>query len=391
MSAEKRAHPHPYNLSTPTGNMSFGCIGPQIGENAVDSWAQLKEVEDRRRDILRRVELPFWRILLFLDGTCLRALAMEWMIWVPILIFAAIRCQARLVEKEPGLVQMLGSTDIDVLGGFLSFLLVLFVNQTNTRFFDMYALAKRVSGQIQDVAGLASTQLPPQDAHRIVRYMNAAHIVGYVGLGGPYSRKHFFEPFNQQYNLLTPPELRRVYDLDMDAGSAAFKELVTWTQREVGRARKAGHIDSIEAAKLHDHILNVRASMDGIYDYTDQPTHFFYIHFLCLLSALYLPLFAIENAYSAGWGDDSDISIELLNGTIVLCQAIFVVGLRLLGQIMIDPFGLDLEDLSVITYVSTTITNTKIILDTTTTQLHTEAQCKMEELLINEKIERMHK
>lgn len=367
--------------------MGFGCIGPKIGENEVDSWEQLQEVEDRRRDILTRAELPFWRVLLFLDGTCLRALAMEWMIWVPILIFFAIRVQARIGnEKEPALVQMLGDTDIDVLGGFLSFLLVLFVNQTNSRFYEMYSLAKRVAGQIQDVTGLASTQIPQADAQRLVRYMNAAHVAGYVGLGGPYSRKHFFEPINQQHKLLTPQELRRIYDLDMDSGSAAFKELVTWCQREVGRARKAGHIDSIEAAKLHEHILNIRGSMDGIYDYTDQPTHFFYIHFLCLLSALYLPLFAIDNAYGAGWGDDTDISIEVLNGTIVLCQAIFVVGLRLLGQVMIDPFGLDLEDLSVITYVSTTIANTKIILQT---QLDGDGECKMEEQLINEKIERM--
>ena len=41
-------------------------------------------------------------------------------------------------------------------------------------------------------------------------------------------------------------------------------------------------------------------AMDGMYDYTDQPPHFFYIHFLVLLSALYLPLFAIDTAYAAG-------------------------------------------------------------------------------------------
>lgn len=366
----------PYKLTPQSGNMSFGCLGPRVGESEVDSWDELQQIEYRRRDILQRVELPFWRVITFVDGTCLKALALEWMIWVPILLFVGIRYQARTSDKEPEVVQQLGDTDIDILGGFLSFLLVLFVNQTNSRFYDMYGLAKKVAGQIQDVAGLASTQLPPEDAKRMVRYMNAAHVLGYVGLGGPYSRKHFFEPMNKKHNLLTPKELRRILPLDMDSGSAAFKEMVTWCQREVGRARKAGHIDSIEAAKMHEHILNIRAAMDGIYDFTDQPTHFFYIHFLCLLSALYLPIFAIDNAYSAGWGEDSDVSIEILNGTIVLCQSIFVVGLRLLGQIMIDPFGLDLEDLSVITYVSTTIVNTKIILDT---ELDGDSEDKMEQ------------
>ena len=46
-------------------------------------------------------------------------------------------------------------------------------------------------------------------------------------------------------------------------------------------------------------------AMDGMYDYTDQPPHFFYIHFLVLLSALYLPLFAIDTAYAAGWGEET--------------------------------------------------------------------------------------
>ena len=88
----------------------------------------------------------------------------------------------------------------------------------------------------------------------------------------------------------------------------------------------------------------------------------FTISLLCLLSVLYLSLFAIDNAYAAGWGDDTDWGSEILYGIIVLLQCIFVVGLRLLGQKMIDPFGDDLEDLSVITYVEGTLENCRIIL-----------------------------
>ena len=95
--------------------------------------------------------------------------------------------------------------------------------------------------------------------------------------------------------------------------------------------------------------------MDGMYDYSDQPPHFFYIHFLVLLSALYLPLFAIDTAYAAGWGDETYFGLDILNGIIVFLQCIFVVGLRSLGTNMIDPFGEDLEDLSVILYVDATL------------------------------------
>ena len=95
--------------------------------------------------------------------------------------------------------------------------------------------------------------------------------------------------------------------------------------------------------------------MDGMYDYSDQPPHFFYIHFLVLLSALSLPLFAIDTAYAAGWGDETYFGLDILNGIIVFLQCIFVVGLRSLGTNMIDPFGEDLEDLSVILYVDATL------------------------------------
>lgn len=86
----------------------------------------------------------------------------------------------------------------------------------------------------------------------------------------------------------------------------------------------------------------MKSNFVGIYDYCDQPPHFFYIHFLCLLSAFYLPIFAIDQAYRSGWGANSSIGIEFLNGIIVLLQCVFCVGLRLLGQKMVDPYGDDL-------------------------------------------------
>merc|ERR1712194_504760 len=103
--------------------------------------------------------------------------------------------------------------------------------------------------------------------------------------------------------------------------------------------------------------------MDGIYDYTDQPPHFFYVHFLALLSAVYLPLFAIDTAYGAGWGEEARLVTDAINGIIVLLQCIFVVGLRSLGTKMVDPYGDDYEDLSVILYIESTLDNCAAIMN----------------------------
>ena len=71
------------------------------------------------------------------------------------------------------------------------------------------------------------------------------------------------------------------------------------------------------------------------FSFSNPHRHFFYIHFLVLLSALYLPLFAIDTAYAAGWGEETYIGLDVLNGVIVFLQCIFVVGLRSLGTKMI--------------------------------------------------------
>ena len=297
---------------------------------------------------------------MFWSGTCLKEIAADSLVWATLAIYVGIRIFANMIDYVPDSVALLSKTNIGILGGFLSFFLVLFVNQTNGRFLEMYGFSKACSGRIQDIAGLAKTQLPSEVGEKLVRHFNAAHIAGYVGLnaigmGSPYSKTFFFDHYNADSALLTPGELKVLGHHDMDNSGLCMKELVTWCQMDVAQARKDGHIDSYQEKFMHDKILAFRAAMDGMYDYTDQPPHFFYIHFLVLLSALYLPLFAIDTAFAGGWGAEKSIGLDVLQGIIVFLQCIFVVGLRSLGTKMIDPYGDDLEDLSVINYVEGTL------------------------------------
>lgn len=184
-----------------------------------------------------------------------------------------------------------------------------------------------------------------------------------VGHGSPYSKTNFFDHYNNQFNLLTSEEMKILQHHDMETSGSFMKEVVTWAQLDVARARKEGHIDKYQENEMNIRILQFRASMDGIYDYTDQPPHFFYIHFLALLSAIYLPLFAIDTAIASGWGDEKYFGLDMMNFIIVFLQCIFVVGLRALGVHMIDPYGDDLEDLSVISYVEGTLGVCSIIMN----------------------------
>lgn len=329
------------------------------------TWEELETIEDRRLKTLTRAELPYWKILHQLEGTCLHAISTDWLLWVTLGLFGAIRFFAWRDSELPEFAKDFGTMNIDIIGGFLSFFLVLFVNQSNIRFQNMYTESMNAIKRINDVAATVATAFPKARAHRIVRYMNAAHTAGYVGLNETYTRDNCFLRINESYALLTSMEWKTIISKhDIDHGPEGFHELAEWALNDVHLAFNSGIIEAKDFIGLRDKILAFRGSMDTLYEYHDQPIHFFYIHFLCLLIALYMPLFAISNAYKAGVGEEMHWSLDALAGMIVLLQSIFVIGLRMLGRKLVDPYGDDLEDLSVLRYIRNAWTRSNRLLVT---------------------------
>jgi len=141
-------------------------------DDGAPTMSDLKTIESHRRSLLLRTEFPVWRIILCWSGTCLSQIAADTLIWVSLCAYIAIRIYANAINYVPDSAAALsGSNNIDILGGFLSFFLVLFVNQTNGRFLDMYGFSKACSGRIQDLTGLAKSHLPSALAERLVRWV----------------------------------------------------------------------------------------------------------------------------------------------------------------------------------------------------------------------------
>lgn len=343
----------------------------------VPSFAQLQDIEKRRRAILLRTEEPFWKILSYWDGTCLYILVRDPLFWLTIIVYAAIRTAAYTADV-PEHVTDIDPKEIGVIGGFLSFFLVFFVVSSNNRLNTLYGESMKIKGRIFDVSSTVAVSFPRERALRIVRYMNAAHIVAYVGLSDVYHSTTFFKEINKKNVILTEKELNRINEIDMDAGGNASRECVVWAMREVHKAQKDKIIDDIQANFLREQLLALRGAIGSLYNFHDQPVPFFYIHFISLLSALYLPLFAMSAAYGAGAGEESYWLSDVLAGLIVIVQAIFVIGLRLLGQKMIDPYGDDVEDLSVMHYVNFTWANSNRILEAEMQTQETDADLEEE-------------
>jgi predicted membrane chloride channel (bestrophin family) len=317
------------------------------------TWKELQDIEARRRKVLPRVSLGFWEILAQWDGTCLGLLVKDALLWITLIMYLVVRLSIRY-GSVPTFVDSLGAGDMTVLGGFLTFFLVLFVNKSHSRYFEEYNKSMACKGRIFDVATLAIAYLPKPTAMRLVRYMNAAHISGYVGLSKTYPASTFFTKMNDDFGLLTDRELARMDDIDLDQGGSANRELIVWSMRVIRKCHDDGLIDHELSHQLRTQLLQLRAAIGNLYNAADLPVPFFYVHFICLLTAMYLPLFAVSVAFKAGTGDDVYWTADLVGGLMVLFQSMFVIGLRILGQEMSDPFGDDLIDLSVMFYCTFT-------------------------------------
>jgi hypothetical protein len=335
----------------------------KLTSNEKPSWKELKSIEKRRRAILKRSGEPFFQTLLSHDGTVCHALQRDPLMYITMSCYVGVRFAAYFGLPEV-ISDIANAGNIGIVGGFLSFFLVIFVWESMRRFDVLYRISMSCEGRIFDAAALAKSTLPKANALRLIRYMNAVHIAGYVGLSSTYTFENFFEPENRMNRqVLTPKECERIRNIDMNIGGSAYRELVTWCIAEITTAQKEGLIDGRLAFQYRELILRLRGSIGALYDYDDQPMLFSLVHLICVLSACYLPLFAISAGFEAGTGEEAYWVTDLVAGLIVALQVIFVTGLRVLAREMSDPYGDDVSDLSVMHYMNFTWTMSRRMLE----------------------------
>lgn len=223
------------------------------------------------------------------------------------------------------------------------------------------------------MATLVKAILPYERASELIRRMNAAHLVGYTCLSDVYCQNNFFNPFNQEMQVLKAHELSSLrsfigeLDGENTAGCSMFGEIISWAMQDIQCDVKDGYIDARTASTLRSTLLEFRSSISRMYNDHDQPAvTFFYFHLISIMCVVYLPLFAMEQAYQSVSDSNSFIYTDAICILVVIVESMFVVGTRIFAMKLMDPFDLDLEALSVMTYVrscwqeSNRILNSKI-------------------------------
>ena len=146
-------------------------------------------------------------------------------------------------------------------------------------------------------------------------------------------------------------------EIDMNGGDEAYHAIISWCLSEV--ATDSGD-DTLSSSglfvrrKVRALILEEQDRFGKLFDDDDQATCFAYYHFICFLSVVYLPLFAMSAGLIAGIGAAAYWLTDIVAGFIAMLKAIFVFGLRVLAENMSDPFGYHVENLGVLHHVNET-------------------------------------
>jgi hypothetical protein len=222
---------------------------------------------------------------------------------------------------------------------------------------------------------------------RMWRHLNAAHALGYVGLSETFTMGNFVRPLAIRYGLLNEEEMARIESLnskfdetDSEVGIAAQREVLTWCLQDLStdvklqldRDKKTKGLTTVWRAKiapdpcalmrLIGDINTLRDKSDNLYELTEQPLPFFYLHLVFFIVTAYLPLFAYkmsrdsltlteeEMCGATGFGQGfcyGGLQNDVFSMLLLLMYLIVVIGLGKAGEQMTDPFGIDLVDIPV--------------------------------------------
>jgi len=334
--------------------MSIFNICGRWEENDLNA-AELRAVEKRRRTALKTTtSLKPCRSLFHIQGSGLLDTITDPLFVLTFFVYIVFRLinylgdedlKAKIAENTPD------PEFLRPISLFLTFFQSIMFAESYKRFFSQYQLSMSCEGHIFNVASLASATLEKNRARKLIRYMNAAHASGYVGMSPTYSYANFFLDLNRDWRLLTYEETLRMRDINMDVGGSCYRELIAWCIREVQEAHRLGLIDPKLADQMRVSILKLRGALGGLFDYDDQPLPYYFGYFVFVLSLFYLPLFAIS------LGEDEQPGSTVLEVVLFLAKmsnTFFVVGLRVLSMKMAKPYGEDVEDFCVMHYCNFT-------------------------------------
>ncbi|KAK3263751.1 hypothetical protein CYMTET_27464 [Cymbomonas tetramitiformis] len=136
---------------------------------------------------------------------------------------------------------------------------------------------------------------------------------------------------------------------------------------------KAGRLNKQNKQLLLEKVVALRASYATLYDLADQPVPFFYAHLIALMTYVYLPLYSYALATDDSAADTSKPH-EFMGTLLIMFNGLFFVGLRVIAERMQEPFGAEIEHLSVMHYIVETEKGSRRIIGSMPPDFPSDAQ-----------------
>jgi len=297
-------------------------------------------------------------------GTLIATIFLDWQLWFCTAIF--------VITRWGGYSDKIPFFDFDVLPKLLNgsvglcskltvFLTVYYVFLCFKRYTTLYDLACASAGRILDSCTIARKFMSKAGSWRVFRLMNAAHLLAYVGVDGAYHEGNLFTPLNDKYNLLVQKELERLQQVGFPSADA-HREVISWLMQLLKTEAGNGQLTEKQLKGLSTQFLTFRGSLARFYHFAALPLPFPFVHAINFQVFLFLPVYAFTLGYSYNptkGGKDLPGSIILTDSIIqflyLFWYAATILSLRTLGQRLQDPFGHNLEDLSVLRFIDAAV------------------------------------
>jgi hypothetical protein len=187
------------------------------------SYSELQDVEKRRMEYRTFSFHEGKDLLLRLADTVLVDILIDPNFWLTGVVYGVVTSM-----REFGLIDADDSTmaSVAALGGFISFLLVFFLNECYLRYKAQYLEQVRGMNIIISIAEWGHSFMSNKDrVLQIVRYLNVAHIFAFTGMTEIYAESNLLVPMVDEFNLLTRKELELIRSFDVDDDG---KGALTW-------------------------------------------------------------------------------------------------------------------------------------------------------------------
>ena len=289
-----------------------------FGKKKAPTYEDLLKLEAYRKTVVRKSYRSGLLLLMTWDATILRYVFSDFQFWFSLGIYAFMRFYI-----TPNQLLQSPVTGISAIGSIMSILLVYYLNNGFSRYTQIYYVSMSCQGRIFDLSFMCRSYLSIEKSMTIWRYMNAAHVLGYMSFSRIHSEDNFWRPLNDKHKFLTEVEyetLKAAYDLR--SGGSGYREVLEWAIEELEEEVSANRLSQFRAFKIFDQLSRLRGAIGSLVDYKDMPVPFVYVHYINVMCILYLPLFAFLVAF----GFQEDERTEFIGFFVVVLNSIFVLG-----------------------------------------------------------------